>query len=829
MIRTASGAEARPTNEQPMQVAHGLTPINRSLIAGIASGAYMDLRLFTPAGLEATRNCASPAECAKAIGQLPDPGDFSEWSSAFAVYLAAMASLSPQCLANMVGHLAFVTVAERAFPLDFVEYDRSFRSSRNLGDANAGWRRVGGSALDHEFVLLCASHAARAGSGRPPKRVSEGGASGSQPGAYPSQGSGDISRQICFRFNDGRQCDERTCPRRHVCRNRRCHGEHPKTDCPMEQSSSRRRSRSRSRPRSRSRSPLAKKCRTDRQVSTLVSPAPQDVTPYIFQAWRDFTKNFPDSGEREYVLKGLCNGFRLGFDARAKLGKVKGNAVAVQENPEVVRQYLREEREAGVLLGPFSFKPDPALHVNKINVIPKNKEVKAEDLAANPLANYRLIVDLSHPPNVSVNDGIGDEEARVSYCSLQSILDEVVELGPKALLGKIDFARAYRQVPVHPDDRQLLGMKFQGEFFVDLVLPFGGRSCAKIFSRVAELARFAFEERALASRVRNYLDDFISLAAGDPEKAKRDFKSILDTAKAMGIPLSEKKIRWPGPEVDFLGFHINAPSQSVSLPEEKRLRYRKCVKELAGRKVAKQQDLLSVSGKLIHVADVLPQGKPFVRSIFNRAYSVKKKSHWVKLDEEVRADLEWWQETLKDWVGTALLCTGKWAKIPDLHFTSDASGALGLGMVYGEFWCAEPWPSFPGRVSNIASLELVPIVVAASLWGAQWSRKKVLFHCDNIAVVHAVNGWLPKDRHLVALLKRLAKLSIKFNFRVSAVHIPGVENVDADDLSRRRIDKFLARHPGRMNNRVRVEAAFLQELTSSPAVQERTKGRNSKR
>lgn len=351
----------------------------------------------------------------------------------------------------------------------------------------------------------------------------------------------------------------------------------------------------------------------------------------------------------------------------------------------------------------------------------------------------------------------------------------------------------------------------------------------KNFSRVAELARFAFEERALSSRVRNYLDDFISLAAGDQGKAKRDFKRILDTAKAMGIPLSEKKIQWPGPEVDFLGFHINAPNQSVSLPGEKRLRYRKCVKELAGRKVAKQQDLLSVSGKLIHVADVLPQGKPFVRSIFNRAYSVKKKSHWVKLDEEVRADLGWWQETLKEWVGTALLCTGKWAKIPDLHFTSDASGALGLGMVYGEFWCAEPWPSFPGRVSNIASLELVPIVVAASLWGAQWERKKVLFHCDNIAVVHAVNGWLPKDQHLVALLKRLAKLSIKYNFRVSAVHIPGVENVDADDLSRRRIDKFLARHPGRRNNRVRVEAAFLQELTSPPTGLGRAKGRNIKR
>ena len=60
------------------------------------------------------------------------------------------------------------------------------------------------------------------------------------------------------------------------------------------------------------------------------------------------------------------------------------------------------------------------------------------------------------------------------YCSLQyaSIDQAVAKLlssGPGSLMAKIDVEHAYRNITVHPDDRYLLGMKWENETFVDCV------------------------------------------------------------------------------------------------------------------------------------------------------------------------------------------------------------------------------------------------------------------------------------------------------------------------------------------------------------------------
>ena len=45
----------------------------------------------------------------------------------------------------------------------------------------------------------------------------------------------------------------------------------------------------------------------------------------------------------------------------------------------------------------------------------------------------------------------------------------IMRLGQGSLTAKIDVQNAYRIVPVHTEDRQLLCMKWQGAFYVDMV------------------------------------------------------------------------------------------------------------------------------------------------------------------------------------------------------------------------------------------------------------------------------------------------------------------------------------------------------------------------
>ena len=59
----------------------------------------------------------------------------------------------------------------------------------------------------------------------------------------------------------------------------------------------------------------------------------------------------------------------------------------------------------------------------------------------------------------------------------------------------------------------------------------------------------------------------------------------------------------------------------------------------------------------------------------------------------------------------------------------------------GGSWFAFRWPE-PWLETSIAVLELVPIVVAAAIWGWQWCGQKVCFHSDNEASVSVVNKGL---------------------------------------------------------------------------------------
>ena len=85
--------------------------------------------------------------------------------------------------------------------------------------------------------------------------------------------------------------------------------------------------------------------------------------------------------------------------------------------------------------------------------------------------------------------------------SLQYLrVDEVVRqvMGQGTLMAKMDIESAYRNVPVHPADRLLLGMQWKGDVFFDTRLPFGLRLAPKIFSAVADALQWIFREKGVS-------------------------------------------------------------------------------------------------------------------------------------------------------------------------------------------------------------------------------------------------------------------------------------------------------------------------------------------
>jgi hypothetical protein len=81
-------------------------------------------------------------------------------------------------------------------------------------------------------------------------------------------------------------------------------------------------------------------------------------------------------------------------------------------------------------------------------------------------------------------------------------------------------------------------------------------------------------------------------------------------------------------------------------------------------------------------------------------------------------------------------------------------------------------------------LELLSLVMAASAWGPLWRQRKITFRCDCAPIVDAVERGESPEPQIMHLLRQLMQLAMLHGFDFRCVHIPGVQNVGADILSR---------------------------------------------
>ena len=142
------------------------------------------------------------------------------------------------------------------------------------------------------------------------------------------------------------------------------------------------------------------------------------------------------------------------------------------------------------------------------------------------------------------------------------------------------------------------------------------------------------------------------------------------------------------------------------------------------------------------------------------------------------------------------------------QITSDASGTWGCGAFYNSFWFQFSWLQILQDL-HITIKELLPIVMAAAIWGDHWQNKSVQCRCDNLAAVHIINSGTSSNAHAMALLRCLHFITAKFNNILSAVHLPGVDNELADALSRNNLAYFLSHNP---------QASPLPSLIPTPLV-----------
>ena len=262
-------------------------------------------------------------------------------------------------------------------------------------------------------------------------------------------------------------------------------------------------------------------------------PAPMGdiTTPLRWQEWDRALENHPDQRFRTYIVDGIKNGFRVGYNYEEvnQLCSSPANMASAMQHPEVIREYLAKECSEGRVLGPLDPTQFPYVHTSRFGAIPKGSTGK-----------WRLIVDLSSPEGRSVNDGIEKALSSLSYIGVEEAAEGIRLLGRGSLLAKVDVKSAFRNIPVHPDDRWMMGMTWDGGLFIDTTLPFGLRSAPKIFSAVADAVEWAARHEGVRFVI-HYLDDFLVIGTPNTSECAAALKKLLNLFHRLGLPVAVEK------------------------------------------------------------------------------------------------------------------------------------------------------------------------------------------------------------------------------------------------------------------------------------------------
>ncbi|KAF5384415.1 hypothetical protein D9615_003302 [Tricholomella constricta] len=473
-------------------------------------------------------------------------------------------------------------------------------------------------------------------------------------------------------------------------------------------------------------------------------------------AWTHYLRDYPDRTLVDTLMQIIRHGANIGFSGDRKKSQTCTNLKSAFESPRTTATLLDDivaQVANGRTRGPFAEPPFSNFRASPLGAVTRKRSTK-----------IRRIHHLSWPEGDSVNDGIPDSEASITYDMVDRAINDLIESGPGCLMMKLDLESAFRHIPVRPADWPLLGFVWQDKFYFDIVLGFGCRAAPYIFNLFAEALHWILQ-RNIPARLRHYLDDFLGIFAPDVphESVQTALTWAMDLGAQLGLNFQPSKIVGPDTSLEFLGLELE-PWKSACLPTNSPTSLNS-----------------STTGPHGHTAPrmSLMNSRAFCSSPPSFSASFPSRFSRRRISNAARSDITWWRSIAADWNGIRFLSPSREA----VHFYTDASGAKGLGGHFGKEWYSIRCPRRM-RNEHIQVKEMYAVIQAILRWGLSLTGKHAVFHVDNEAVFNAINNFTIRSAPTMKLVQHLIALACRLDFTFSSVWLSSAENSIADAASR---------------------------------------------
>ncbi|KAE8219828.1 hypothetical protein CF326_g8866 [Tilletia indica] len=270
-------------------------------------------------------------------------------------------------------------------------------------------------------------------------------------------------------------------------------------------------------------------------------------------------------------------------------------------------------------------------------------------------------------------------------------------------------------------------------------------------------------------RVIKWVDDFVFLR---PKDLDITLDQVHEATKALGFPWHPTKRSEFDTKVKYLGFEWDLDAMTVTLPEDKRLRYVDLVKPFKKSDPRSLKETRELVGCLQHVAmmarDMAPQTAEMVN--FLSAWTNKPPFKNLYVPPQVQDEAKHWCRTLgQELVRSIAIPT---EVFPHIIYV-DASTSWGIGVVCEERWSA--WMLLAGwdtESRGIGWAEAAALELGVRQAVAMGAKNCVLnIYSDNKGVIGAFKKGRSRGRSANSIMRSLLtfELQHQLNIRVSYV------------------------------------------------------------
>jgi len=414
--------------------------------------------------------------------------------------------------------------------------------------------------------------------------------------------------------------------------------------------------------------------------------------------------------------------------------------------------------------------------------------------------DFRLVTDQSYGKH-SLNSMVKHESV-TGYP-----LDNLVHFGEMLLdlqrkkpdqvrvAWKSDIAEAYRILPMHPLWQIKQINTIEGKRYVDRCNTSGGSASGALFIAVNSLVAWIAKRIKGASYLGNYVDDSSSCGLADDtvfyEPYQRSFPRdqviLLSLWDELGIPHKEKKQVYGSP-LTVIGINVDANNLSFTLPDEAKVRLMEELKWWCRSGGKERLRRWFQMGSWFNWAlNAYPLLQPALNNFYLKLKGRRDSPALIWVNKSIQDDFAWAMRILENSTAVLLLKSLSWGlKDATLLIYCDACPAR-MGFWYPKMRIGFYSPTLayqnPELILYFKALCVLSAIYDAHHRSLHRSGGYLVVFTDNSNTVDIFNTLraLPPYNNI---LKAAVDIITEGDHSLHVLHIPGVENVVADALSR---------------------------------------------